>query len=405
MSIFGKPLVKVTEKDLKKLIANKVPESVHLDYKAKAYGDTDEEIKEFLKDVSAFANAQGGLLLIGIKEENSMPVEIIGIDNADEESRRIIQLCESSIQERIQRLNTHIIPLENGRAVLAVEVPPSIGKPHMVSHNGHPYFWKRQGTINAPMNLEDIKCLIIQGNKGIQKIKRVFNERTDAIVDSFNPGVTFHFNIAPHYMWDDLINCDDNIVDLFDSYPRKHTRNNTPAVFSATHRQPFRDGVEAIQIGHKKSRLSQNYSSYNEKEVRIFNTGLLEFVWRQYDSIVGNPPLYFVHSPQLFVSLENFLLFAREVYSVANIGGPFAMGVGFYCVSNKLSLFYNRIDQWSPENIHELPESKIIPPLVKNFTLDNVSEVLRKCLDKIWRTFNFDRCPYFDENGTLNPPG
>ena len=57
------------EAELLALIANQVEENIHLDYKG---GDslqkTDGKKKELSKDVSAFANSDGGTIIYGIKE-------------------------------------------------------------------------------------------------------------------------------------------------------------------------------------------------------------------------------------------------------------------------------------------------------------------------------------------------
>jgi len=53
--------------DIDNLISNKVSESKTLEYKKKLPGSKDKDKKEFLADVSSFANSSGGDLLYGIK--------------------------------------------------------------------------------------------------------------------------------------------------------------------------------------------------------------------------------------------------------------------------------------------------------------------------------------------------
>ena len=78
MSLANKPLDQLTEADFLELIANKVPESKTLDYKVDLkFGDRDK--REFLADVTSFANTTGGYLLIGIKEESGIPTALTGI--------------------------------------------------------------------------------------------------------------------------------------------------------------------------------------------------------------------------------------------------------------------------------------------------------------------------------------
>ena len=43
-----------------------VAESERLEFKREAYGRADDDVREFLKDISSMANAAGGFLLIGV---------------------------------------------------------------------------------------------------------------------------------------------------------------------------------------------------------------------------------------------------------------------------------------------------------------------------------------------------
>ena len=74
-----KPLESVEESDLQNLRKNQVAESKILDYKETLPGNSDTDKKEFLFDVSSFANAAGGDLVYGIKEEDGVPVHLSSV--------------------------------------------------------------------------------------------------------------------------------------------------------------------------------------------------------------------------------------------------------------------------------------------------------------------------------------
>ena len=70
-----------TKKDLESLIENKIEESGECEYKsAEALEKSDKAKSEIAKDVSAMANAAGGLIIYGIKESSHVPQKITPID-------------------------------------------------------------------------------------------------------------------------------------------------------------------------------------------------------------------------------------------------------------------------------------------------------------------------------------
>lgn len=115
--IIQKPINSITESDLNALVKNKVSEDEGLDYKLEMYGTSDSDKKEMLRDVSAMANGRGGHILIGIREEAEVAVEIVGIDRAEVAVERILSSCLTGIYERINGLDARVILLSSGRVL------------------------------------------------------------------------------------------------------------------------------------------------------------------------------------------------------------------------------------------------------------------------------------------------
>lgn len=62
MSLYDNAPLQITENDLQALILEKAGEGKTLDYKRDSVGQSDKDKKEFLYDVSSFANTLGGNL-------------------------------------------------------------------------------------------------------------------------------------------------------------------------------------------------------------------------------------------------------------------------------------------------------------------------------------------------------
>jgi Putative DNA-binding domain len=73
MSLVDIPLDQIGESDLQRLIATQAPESVYIDYKESTYGPSGDQHREFLADISSFANTVGGDLVIGMTEASGIP--------------------------------------------------------------------------------------------------------------------------------------------------------------------------------------------------------------------------------------------------------------------------------------------------------------------------------------------
>jgi predicted HTH transcriptional regulator len=72
MSLATKPTSQITEVDLEALITDKEAEGKTIDYKRDRLGQSDGDKKEFLYDVSSFANAAGGHIVFGMDENEGI---------------------------------------------------------------------------------------------------------------------------------------------------------------------------------------------------------------------------------------------------------------------------------------------------------------------------------------------
>ena len=101
MALLHLPLDAITEQHLSALIATGARESLYIDYKRRTYGGSDAARKEFLADVSSFANAAGGDIVIGMAENAGVPSEITPFrDDADQERLRLEGMARDGVEPR-----------------------------------------------------------------------------------------------------------------------------------------------------------------------------------------------------------------------------------------------------------------------------------------------------------------
>jgi predicted HTH transcriptional regulator len=136
MAPFNKLLEAVQEVDLIALKDNKVTEVKSLEYKEALPGNSDSDKKEFLADISSFANASGGHLIFGIKERAGIPVDICGVNIADPDAEilRLESIIQTGIEPRLPGVSTHEIPLSSGNHAIIIRIPRSWAMPHRVKY-------------------------------------------------------------------------------------------------------------------------------------------------------------------------------------------------------------------------------------------------------------------------------
>jgi Putative DNA-binding domain len=104
MALSNKSFEEISESDLNDQVSAGVPEGVLLDYKRDLYGRSDADIREFLKDISSFANTSGGHLIIGIDENAGVPARLCPLTgDPDQELQRLENLARDGIEPRRRR--------------------------------------------------------------------------------------------------------------------------------------------------------------------------------------------------------------------------------------------------------------------------------------------------------------
>lgn len=145
--------------DIEAIISSRTPESVYLDYKASpAIGGGSRH--EIAKDVSAFANSDGGMIIYGVTEDHHEPVGVDGgVDHAQYSREWLEQTIQSNVSPRIADLRIAQIPISATHSCYAVGVGKSLRGPHQ--ERGGFRFYKRYNFQSVPMEayeIEDVRA-------------------------------------------------------------------------------------------------------------------------------------------------------------------------------------------------------------------------------------------------------
>lgn len=158
--MIGRPLDEIALADIKALTAYGRSEGPTLDFKERFPGADHKGVRDFLADVTAFANTEGGDIIIGVREDkNGVAAEVVGIerDGLDESLRRIDDQLRSCVDPRVPHFRVREVRLENGRVALVLRVAASLTAPHRVVFDKSSRFFRRANRGNYEMSTAELR--------------------------------------------------------------------------------------------------------------------------------------------------------------------------------------------------------------------------------------------------------
>jgi schlafen family protein len=167
-----KPTEQITEADLLELIQLHVAERRTLDYKLTLPGNSSDDGKEFVADVSSFANTAGGHLIYGMREEKGEPVELVGIDgDADAAILRLDNRTRDGVAPRIPGVHSFAVKLASSKWAIVIKIPKSFVSPHMVTLGGRSKFYARMSNGRYELDVDQIRLAFLNSESIASRIR------------------------------------------------------------------------------------------------------------------------------------------------------------------------------------------------------------------------------------------
>jgi len=141
-NLFEKRINEVSLEELEELKARQIAEGFFIEYKS----DFQEPLK-IARSIASFANTYGGWYFVGIvANERNTPKDLPGFDlSANPRPLEHIRNVIKDYVDPFPRYYSKLVELENGKAILIVEIPESDETPH-ITKNGRIYRRNAEGS-------------------------------------------------------------------------------------------------------------------------------------------------------------------------------------------------------------------------------------------------------------------
>lgn len=395
MSIANISFDDIAERHVLDQIQAGIPEGILVDYKKSIYGGTDADVKEFLKDLSSFANTAGGHLFIGVEENEGVPTKPCPLSiNPDEQLQRLENLARDGIEPRIVGLRIRAIPMTGGGYVFILRIPKSFNPPHRVSARNANRIYGRNSAGAYEYSIEELRVVFTSAATALDRVRAFRFERLARIDsgDGIVPLATNSSRLVLHLVPVSSFGVS-GPIDLQRTRALEHLLRPMNAM-GYTPQINF-DGFANLYLD--ESRKCWSYT-------QVFRTGAIEavitpIVRTGYATKIPLIPGK-LFGDYIFEVLAGYLNALQQLdvptpivamLSLQGIHGA-RLGVGnIYTVEDRSPINRTAL---------ELPEIMI----EQYGTFQDYQRAVRPAFDALWNAGGFERSTFFDEAGLWHPP-
>ena len=391
-SLIAKNIEQIEEEDLQILIDNSVLERKTMDYKQSLPRGTDSSKKEFLADVSSFANASGGDLIHGIIQdsETGLPKELAGLDieNVDQEILRLDSMIRDGVDPRIPSVKIQPLTLSNSKTVLIIRVRKSWLSPHRVTFRGHDKFYSRSSNGKYPMDVTELRVAFDLAGRNVERIRRFREDRISKIFANEMP-MPFYENakivlhLIPVIAFDPAQRYDAQKI-------ASHHGKLKPMICTGWNYRYNLDGF----LTYAQDREGKAFSY-----VQVFRNGIIEAV----EGLSLRPMREGLLIPSIAYEEELIKLIPDylSVLKALNVGLPVFIFLTLVGVKG-YSMALDR-GEWFRER-HEIEkEILFLPEVVIEKYEAKMEDVLRPIFDAVWNACGFPKSLNYDNDGKWRP--
>ena len=197
--LLSKPASEVCPADIFAMVNSALPEGERIEFKrslpvAKSKRDPwsidnelgDKAKNEILEEVTAFANAYGGVLFLGVEESSKKPATAVGIvpvPRCTELAERFKLIFRDCVEPQLPMLEVFAVSIDQDKGIVIFRVGRSHSAPHRVTKTL--VCPARRADRCERMTMREIQDMTLNVSKGFERLERHLLDRSSRFSGEF----------------------------------------------------------------------------------------------------------------------------------------------------------------------------------------------------------------------------
>jgi hypothetical protein len=394
-------LNQIDEAQLQRLIDGRASETRDIEYKRDSYGNADKDHGEYLADISSFANAAGGDIIVGMTARGGVPTGFSPLQiDSDAEILRLENIARTGLQPRIFGLVIRGVPIAGGGSILVVRIPRSYNQPHRIIRQGtgQHRFYARSSAGKYEPNVDELRLLFGRAPQLAERMRDFRFERIAKIVANDAPvplvdARALIMHVVPFSAFDSQL--------PLPLDPRDNLYLRFQPILT-THPSDFRINLDGLLTLSNVPQNAQQYRSY----VQVFHSGIVEAVASSFAHGEGTPESPFqltaLRTEAAIVKFSHLYLkallaigfappFTVFVSLIGVKGVPYSFAMGNVPFEDDAGTLDRDQLHFSEVIIEDVPDNRY-----------DYAKQLRPLLDQTANAAGRATTPSFDESGTFH---
>ncbi len=381
IEVLSKPSDQISIGDIESLIDSQVPESEQIEFKESLpakKGNTDPWMEgkntlgnpakdKILEEVVAFANAYGGVCLLGIKESITKPpvaAEISPIPRCAELAERLKLVFRDCVEPQLPQVEIISIKTDGESGVIIIRV----GKSRLAPHRDKRTLVCpiRQSDRCEKMTMRQIQDLTLNISRGLERLEKRLSERSERFQQEFErieePEKAFGIRataipVGDEIRFDRILRHGRIIDDLCEPWRSALQRKDGTRIYDSidtepTHWRPILRGARAEYFSEENHPQKVSEQIYRE----IHCDGLIE---------LGHLSGTYTHQERQILSLSPaypLVLFANLIAQAHRVRNQAGVPMAEYAV--EVEIHVRGVPAIVPWNKYRISSGKLAPGMI-----------------------------------------